>query len=266
MNNRKIIIFIILAITILIFIGVAGLLGWNTLIVPALGKIESFSFPLLIGFSFLAGAISFFAPCSFALFPGYVAFYIGSKEDKKVKPWELGLFASAGIISFFMVLSIILILPGKYLKEYLKFLAPIVGLIVFISGILLFVGYSFKLQFMQKLFNKFKTKKPRSRRNIYLFGLGYGAASVGCTIPLLFTLIIIPISAGKIIEVFLSLLAYALSMSFILVLLTSISSLAKKNIYNQLIRKTGIIKAASGIVLIFVGAFMIYYNLLFTML
>ncbi len=67
-------------------------------------------------------------------------------------------------------------------------------------------------------------------------------------------------------EVLLSLIVYALSMSLILVLLTFISSLAKKNIYHQLIKKTGIIKAASGIVLIIVGAFMIYYNLLFSML
>ena len=147
-----------------------------------------------------------------------------------------------------------------------RFLALIVGLIILVSGVILFVGYSFKLRFMQKVFDKFKTKKTRSKRNIYLFGIGYGAASIGCTLPLLFALIIIPISTGKIMEVLLSLIVYALSMSLILVLLTFISSLAKKNIYHQLIKKTGINKAASGIVLIIVGAFMIYYNLLFSML
>jgi len=41
-----------LAVIIFIFIIIAGLKGWNELVVPNLGKIGQFPLPILLGFSF----------------------------------------------------------------------------------------------------------------------------------------------------------------------------------------------------------------------
>ncbi|KKL06991.1 hypothetical protein LCGC14_2590520, partial [marine sediment metagenome] len=58
--------FVIAGIAVLMLV---GLRGWNLLVLPNLARMNEFPLYLLLGFSFLAGMVSFFAPCAFALFP-----------------------------------------------------------------------------------------------------------------------------------------------------------------------------------------------------
>jgi ABC-type anion transport system duplicated permease subunit len=58
---------ILLIVIAVLFIGIAtyvGLKSWSGFVVPNLEKISQFPLPILFGFALLAGAISFFAPCS----------------------------------------------------------------------------------------------------------------------------------------------------------------------------------------------------------
>lgn len=259
---------LLLGFVIVIFIAlmITGLKGWNNLVLPNLGKVKQFSLPVLLGFSFLAGAVSFFAPCAFALFPGYMAFYLGSKEKKKEHPTKLGIMASLGVVTFFILLSAIIIIMGKGITRYLGYVAPTIGFILIILGLILFAGYSFKTSLIQRWLDKLKSKEIRSKRNIYLFGFGYGAASIGCTLPLLFAIIIAPITTGKIFTVFLSLLVYSIAMSILMVFVTYLIAWSENHLIKKMIRSTVTIKKSSGLALILIGAYLIYYNIFYSML
>jgi len=251
---------------ILVALTIFGLKGWNAFVVPNLGKISSLSLPLLLGFAFLAGGVSFFAPCSFALFPGYVAFYLGSQKQQKEHPALLGIVASLGVLSFFIVLSIILMVVGKGITRYLGFFAPTIGFILIILGLILFSGYAFKTSLIQKTLDKLKSKETRSKQNIYLFGVGYGAVSLGCTLPLLFAMIIVPLTQGKIFAVFLSLLVYALAMSILMIIVTYLVAWSETKILSKMVKSTGTIKKLSGLALMIIGAYLVYYNIFYSML
>lgn len=243
-----------------------GLKGWVDLVVPNLGKLNQFTLPLLLGFSFLAGVVSFFAPCAFALFPGYIAFYLGVKEEKKEHPAKLGIVASSGVVSFFILLSGIIIIVGKGIIRYVGYIAPTIGFILIILGLVLFAGYSFKTGLIQKVLDRLKSKELRSKRNIYLFGFGYGAVSIGCTLPLLFAMIIMPLTTGKIFTVFLSLLVYSIAMSILMIFVTYLVAWSEDRLIRKMIQSTGTIKKFSGLALIIIGAFLIYYNIFYSML
>jgi cytochrome c-type biogenesis protein len=245
---------------------IIGLKGWSDLVVPNLGKLDHFPLPILLGFSFLAGMVSFFAPCSFALFPGYAAFYLGAEDDKKEHPAKLGIVASAGVITFFILLSGIIIIVGKGIIRYLGYIAPAIGFIIMILGLILLAGYSFKTGLIQRLLDRFRSEETRSKRNIYLFGFGYGAVSIGCTLPLLFAMIIVPLTAGKIFTVFLSILVYSLAMSILMISVTYLVSWSENNLIMKMVKSTGTIKKLSGLALILIGAFLTYYNLFYSML
>jgi len=251
---------------VLIVLGFIGLEGWNNFVAPNLGKISQFSLPLLLGFALFAGAVSFFAPCSFALFPGYIAFYLGAKEKRKVHPAKLGIMASLGVISFFLVLSGILMIFGKGIMPYLGYVAPIIGFLLIIFGAILFAGYAFKTSLIQKALDKFKSEETRSKRNMFLFGLGYGAVSLGCTLPLLFAMIIVPLTQGKIFVVFLSLIVYALAMSILMIFVTYLVAWSEDKLLKKMVKSTGTIKKISGLILMLIGAYLVYYNLFYSML
>ena len=198
----------------LIFLLAGGFKFWTSYVVPGLSLLENAGFSFWLVFAFLAGGASFFAPCSFVLFPGYIAYYLGTSgeedgHDPKVKPAKLGFLAAFGVLVFFMILSTILLLTGKAVVPYLFYIAPAVGIIILLAGFFLLAGTTFKVVALQKFLNKFKSKEKKSSRNIFLFGIGYGGASLGCTLPLLFALIITPLSQGKLGLVFFSFLAYA---------------------------------------------------------
>lgn len=245
-----------------------GLQGWNNFVATNLGKVSGFSLPVLLGFALFAGAVSFFAPCAIGLFPGYIAFYLGSEKSgrEKENPAKLGAMASLGILSFFMVLSLIIVVLGKGVTSYLKYVAPIIGFIILILGAILFLGYSFKTSYIQRVFDKFKTQEKRSKRNMYLFGAGYGAVSLGCTLPLLFAMIIVPLTSGNIFNTFLSLINYGAGMSILMVFATYVVAWSESNFISKMVRSGATIKKWSGIVLMLIGAFLIWYNLAYSMI
>ncbi len=259
---------LLLGLIAVIFIAliVIGLKSWSNLVVPNLGKINQFPLPVLLGFSFLAGTVSFFAPCAFALFPGYTAFYLGLEDEKKEHPAKLGIIASLGVITFFIFLSIIVIIIGKEIIKYLGYIAPTIGFILIILGLILFAGYSFKTNLIHKTLDKLKSKEIRSKRNIYLFGFGYGAASIGCTLPLLFTMIIVPLTTGKILNVFLSLLVYSIAINILMIFVTYLVAWSENNLIKKMVKSTRTIKKLSGLALIIIGGYLVYYNIVYSMI
>ncbi len=266
MRKSKTVLLSVVLITGFTLIVVAGLKGWDNLIVPNLAKLDQSPLPVLLGFSFLAGLVSFFAPCAFALFPGYAAFYLGTEEEKKEHPAVLGIVASSGVVSFFIVLSGIIIIIGKGIIKYLPYLAPAMGFILIILGLVLFAGYSFKTGMIQRILDRLRSEDTRSKRNIYLYGFGYGAVSIGCTLPLLFAMIIVPLTTGKIFTVFLSLLVFSIAMSILMISVTYLVAWSENNLIMKMVKSTVTIKKLSGLALVLIGAFLVYYNLFYSML
>jgi cytochrome c-type biogenesis protein len=266
MNKSKITLLSVVVITGFTLIIVAGLKGWSDLVVPNLARLNRLPLPALLGFSFTAGMVSFFAPCAFALFPGYAAFYLGTDEEEREHPAVLGMVASAGVVSFFVLLSAVIIVIGKGIVRYLGYAAPAMGFILIILGLILLAGYSFKTGVIQKLIEKLKSEETRSKRNIYLYGFGYGAVSIGCTLPLLFALIIVPLTAGKIFTVFLSLLVFSAAMCIPMILVTYLVAWSENNLIMKMVKSTVTIKKLSGLALVLIGAFLVYYNLVYSML
>ena len=266
---NRLLIVLLVGVGLILLVGV-GFKFWTAYVVPGFSQLATAGITFWLVFAFLAGMASFFAPCSFVLFPGYIAYYLGtSKEenhDPKVKPAKLGFLAALGVLVFFMILSGILLLTGKAIVPYLFYIGPIVGMLVIIAGVLLLAGATFKVGALQKFLNKFKSKEERSGRNIFLFGLGYGGASLGCTLPLLFALIVTPLSQGKLGLVFVSFLVYAVGMSLLMILTTYIVHKQQHILIDKLSASTVWIKRISGILLILIGGYLTYYNLFFSML
>jgi len=109
--------------------------------------------------------VAFFAPCSFAILPGYITFYISkyTTEDKQrnlikniIQGFIFGLIASSGFFTIFGLAGFSVIAIGQFIKQFIPWIAIVTGLVLIIVGILMFFDREFlffqapKIRYIQK--------------------------------------------------------------------------------------------------------------------
>ena len=240
-----------------------------------------------------AGVLSFFSPCSFPLLPGYVSFYLMRKKDtsgglnEKTMRTALpaGLAASAGILTIFLGLAILGIFFSEAIREMVPVLIPITGAIILVMGIIMVadidlsrfthpikeksraVGRKLKPVFVppiEKLLSfitrkpiKFEENEDSELMGQYLYGLGYGAASAGCTAPVFIALLVASMSYTLFNTVLIFLL-YAVTTAALMVTFTLLVAASQDTIVNKMRASTGLIKKIGGAILTIVGLYLVY--------
>ncbi len=219
-------------------------------------------------FSFIAGLVAFFAPCSFAILPGYITYYISkySSEDKKrrlikniIQGFVFGVIASIGFFTVFGLAGFGVIAIGQFIKQFIPWIAVITGIILIFVGILMFFGKDFLLFQSTKL----KFMHQNEKAGIYLFGIVYAIGSLGCVFPIFLSIVIQGIAYKSILDGIYTILAYILGMSIIMIAITTLTFATKYLILKKLEKILPYVKKLSAVVLVFAGIYMIYYQYVF---
>jgi cytochrome c biogenesis protein CcdA len=219
-------------------------------------------------FSFIAGLVAFFAPCSFVLLPGYITYYISqySKNDKKgrlirnlLQGFTFGLIASLGFFTVFGLAGFGVIAIGQFIKQFIPWIAVITGAILIAVGILMFFGKDFLFFQVPKI----KLVQQNEKFGIYLFGIVYAVGSLGCVFPIFLSIVIQGIASGSFIDGTYTILAYVLAMSLVMIAITILTFATKYIVFKKIEKSMPYIKKLSAIILIIAGIYMIYYQYLF---
>ena len=215
--------------------------------------------PILVSFSFLAGLQAFFAPCSIALIPAYVGYYVKQEtgDSNKIQQLLFGLkagsFASLGLISVYVVFGIVLTFFGRLI-------APVFPWIEFVTGgLLIFMGSSTLLgyEFAIKPPVVIQTKSNGVKR-FYLFGVVYAFGALGCTLPIFLLVIFQSLAQKGILGGVINFTAYALAMSSLMIVFSLISSLSKSAMHKFLARYMVIIQKSAGVLILLAGVYLVY--------
>lgn len=264
--------------------------GWgdfdDVVIAAANGNAEDLRFSLaevdrspgaIFAMGLLLGVLVYFSPCAFPILPGYISYYInlGQREDelieagkldKKMPPhWALGGLAALGQLTFFALIGIIVLGLGSVinLSGALHFFALAVAILLIILGAFMLTGgTAHLLGFVQKLVDKYSTTEMDDRftpkRNMYLWGIGYSAASIDCTaaavIPFIAYLAVIGGSAT-----WTGLAGLMLSVSLLMIVVTTVVGLGQQQFITVLRRSTGLIKAVGAWMMMMAGVALTIY-------
>ena len=264
--------------------------GWgdfdDVVIAAANGNAEDLRFSLaevdrspgaIFAMGLLLGVLVYFSPCAFPILPGYISYYInlGQREDelieagkldKKMPPhWALGGLAALGQLTFFALIGIIVLGLGSVinLSGALHFFALAVAILLIILGAFMLTGgTAHLLGFVQKLVDKYSTTEMDDRftpkRNMYLWGIGYSAASIDCTaaavIPFIAYLAVIGGSAT-----WTGLAGLMLSVSLLMIAVTTVVGLGQQQFMTVLRRSTGLIKAVGAWMMMMAGVALTIY-------
>lgn len=229
----------------------------------------------MISLAFVAGVVTFFNPCGFALLPAYVAHYLGQHKGSTASNWlmigwhglKLGLVVSAGFFTVFGALGVAFSLVGSAvlsrLGPHLPWVAASIGGILIVLGMLMLFGsFSVGLS-LEAIATRIAQDNPHnSLRSYYLYGISYAVGSIGCVFPIFFVWVVQPLLQGFV-SGLVNFVAYASGMALMMIALSLTISFSKELIEGYLRPLMRYVHKAAALVMIGAGAYLIYYNLIY---
>ncbi|MBI4270423.1 MAG: hypothetical protein HY615_08820 [Candidatus Rokubacteria bacterium] len=243
----------------LVLLGLVGWVAWNHGALVGLRWVE-FDSPLtLAAFGFVAGVGAFFAPCAFALFPGYVSYYLslsGAGRESVGRSLGFGASCAAGSALFFALTGIAITLVGGAVSPYLIGTKPLIAAAVVLLGVVLVADVrlpSFALPLQRA------AGRVPPALGLALYGFGYALASTGCTLPIYVSIIVLPLTSGYSGAALLTFASFATAMAVMMLATSLLVGLARERLLRGLQASTVWIKRLSGAVLIAAGLYLGYY-------
>ncbi|MBI2459749.1 MAG: sulfite exporter TauE/SafE family protein [Parcubacteria group bacterium] len=220
--------------------------------------------------AFIAGLLTFLAPCTLPLVPGYLGFISGVslndlKDPDKVKLARQKIFLNGllyvmGFSLVFIILGSLFGLGGGALIKYRLWLSRLGGLFIIFFG--LFMLGILKLPFLntEKHLSRIKFLKPGNPASSLLFGATFAFGWTPCVGPILGSILLLAAARATIGQGAFLLAVFSLGLATpFLLIAASIGSasayLAKLNKYLNLVSIVG------GVFLIFLGVLLLTNNL-----
>jgi cytochrome c biogenesis protein CcdA len=223
---------------------------------------------LPFGYSFGAGMVSTVNPCGFSLLPAYLSLYLGGKDDgtgsthpllRGGKALVIGTAVTLGFTVLFSFVGVIIWAGGYILMQYLPWLGLFVGAVLTCLGLFLLAGKSVYTSLPPRLANLIGNPKSQGFNTYFLFGIGYGMASLGCTLPVFLVVVGSAIKSQGLSGGLLQFISYSLGMGAVLTLLALSFALFKGGLATYMSRALPYMGRVAGTLLVVSGSYQVYY-------
>lgn len=255
---------VILSIGIVTFFGYVGFVAFLKDFMPA------FTLYSLYLIAIVAGVATFFSPCSFPLLPGYLSFYYRSEQGERGNTaFSRGVLAALGVVSFNIVLGVVIAMLGQGVATTLSISSSNpslltrlfrlgIGTILIALGALQLSNVTFHNRTIDTVAKRFSSVAKSGERGLYLYGFGYNLAGIGCAGPIMAGLVVYALGLGGFGIAFLAFVVYSSTMALLMIVLSLLVSKSKFILIDRLKASTPRIKKATSLILLAVGAFLIY--------
>ena len=161
-----------------------------------------------------------------------------------------------GLVAMFALLGSLPILFGKIVYQYLQWLTPLSGIIIISMGLIMSFGV-----YLPNL--PIPVVHAHTKRlgisGFVLYGIAYGMAALGCSAPILLSVIMFTFSSGSFFQGLIAFIFYAFGMGSTLIVLSVIFVTLGEPILHRFGQRVEKLRKASGILLVVIGLYLIYY-------
>ena len=218
----------------------------------------------LLSWAFAAGSVAAFNPCGFAVLPAYLAYQVGRDAEGSaaravIRGVGRGLAMTAGVLSLFAVVGSAMGMIRAVLLPVLPWLATLVGVLLVALGVGMLVRRSVAVELSVTNPITRAGAPGRTGMSAYLFGVGYGVASLGCTLPIFLTISAQSLATrswGEASSVF---LAYGLGMGWIVMVVTVAVAVGNTVVVRFLRPIMGWVRTAGAVGMIAAGGYLVYF-------
>ena len=219
----------------------------------------------------MLSVLVYFSPCAFPVLPGFISYYLslGAREEELLESGVIsrpmpnalviGGLSGLGMWTFFLLIGAVAAVMGEAFAAsgIIHLIALGIALLLIVLGTLMLLGVTSHLMgWVQTLVDRWSTDESDDvftpRRNMYLYGIGYAAASIDCTAAAVLPFVIylstldgpaIPFGLG----------ALMLGLLVLMIMVTVIVSMGRQSMVGFLRRATGTIKLVGSWMMIFAG-------------
>ena len=213
-------------------------------------------------YSFILGVMAAVNPCGFVLLPTYLVYYLGTelnREDESKtttlrRGLSVGIAVSSGFIGLFLVVGIISRAFTTVISENAKYAALVIGIGLIAMGIAMLLGW--KLPIAQP---DVSVQRKRTTWNMFLFGIVYAIASIGCTIGLLISVILGSINRHGFVSGVISIVLYGLGMGLLVTSLTVALAFARVGLVSTIKKSFKWFDKVSAVFVVLTGLYLSWY-------
>lgn len=225
--------------------------------------------PLLLAVAFSMGVATFFSPCSVALVPAYVGWFLGLDGDGSSR--GVGAQARAGLrfgaASAGGILVVFLLFGGLVLGfrtawgttpalvgEAARNLAVAVGVLLVLLGGLVVLDRAPSVSL------PLRAPRERTVRGMAAFGAVFALGSLGCSLPLFLAVSAQALAAGPVGGA-VTFLAYGLGVALLMLAVAVLLAVARERTEAWVRRVVPHVRTLSGVLLMGAGAYVLWYYL-----
>lgn len=212
-------------------------------------------------YNFILGVMSAVNPCGFVLLPTYLVYYLGTelqRAESRTATLRRGLLVgsavSSGFVGLFLIVGIITQSFTTAVRDNSKYLAFIVGLGLVLMGCLMLTGW--KPRIAQP---DVSIQRERTYRNMFLFGIAYAVASIGCTIGFVTSAVFGSVGRHGFVSGVFSIMLYGLGMASLVIALTVALAFAQVGIVKALKKSFRVFDKVSAVFVLLTGLYLTWY-------
>ena len=224
---------------------------------------------LPLAFAFAAGMVAAVNPCGFAMLPAYLGLYLGSGEgtgDRTDLVQHLGrallvgAMVTSGFVLLFGIVGLVIGVGARsVVGDVSAWLGLVIGVLLTSAGAWLLGGGKLYTRFASQAAAKMGDPSRVSPRGYFVFGLSYGTASLGCTLPVFLLVVGTTTTASGIPTAVGQFFLYALGMGLVIMVLTVGMALFKGAMVRQFAKVLRYVQPVSAALVLVAGSFIVYY-------
>lgn len=207
-------------------------------------------------FTFIEGIASFISPCLLPMLPIYISYFIGEDDKKTSKAVTNSIGFVVGFSLVFLLLSIFASSLGGLISGYIKYVKIIFGIIIILLGLNYMEILNLKVINKSNVING-GTKDLNFIKSI-LFGIFFSISWTPCIGTFLSSALLLIAKQQDFFKGIILMLLYSIGLG--IPFIVSVILIEKlKNTFNFIKKHYNKIKIISGIILIIMGIYIIFF-------
>jgi cytochrome c-type biogenesis protein len=226
------------------------------------------------------GMVAAVNPCGFAMLPAYLSYFLGEDPHGRTstsgtasaRPRErdgssvadigrgvrVALAVSAGFLAVFALAGTAVELSSLPVYEYMPWASILIGVALVALGIAMIAGFSPALR-LPKLE---RGGRSRTLPSMFVFGVSYAIASIGCTLPTFLVAVAGTIDRESVVDGLVVFAVYATGMAVVLTALTVATALAQTSVVRLVRSVQPYLDTVAGVLVALAGVYVAYYGAL----